>query len=114
VKASGNYERESEDQKIYTIYQKLRIVSGEAMLKHKQGEESLDFFKHHLNRFLEQYRTKWDKTEKVQKPDFMEDRRFVDDLSVEECRELHYKLVELAEELGDLGHTKEKWEEETI
>lgn len=111
MKRTGNYEKEQEDQRIYSIYQKLRIKSGEAMLKHKHGEISLDKFKNHLERFYEQYRTKWSKSD-VDEPDFMEEKDFIDELTAQECRRLHIKLCELAEALGDLGHTNQKYEME--
>jgi hypothetical protein len=108
MEGSGNFQREHEDKKVYNVYQRLRVLSEEAMQKHKDGEISLEKFKQVLNRFYGHYRTKWQKASgDVTEPDFMENRQFVDELSASECRELHFKLCELAEDLGDLGHMKE-------
>lgn len=111
MKGSGNYQRENEDQRVYTVYQELRIISEEAMQKQKEGEISLEKFKKVLNRFYGHYRTKWEKSS-IEKPEFLDDEEnFVDDLNQDECRKLHFKLCELAEDLGDLGHMNEKYAE---
>lgn len=113
---SDNWKADVTIQEYVRLGLKMRVEAGNAL-----DSEDEEKFREWLSRFYREYFDKFDRRNKIERPEFavteslgVMQPRPIQELNMEQCKALYFRVCRLQEKLGHTSIETREWEQEGI